>query len=69
MHWGTSAGDSTVWVHERKDVQMALSTSAQAVLEQLALLPAPPDFATITPDAGGRVHPGVTGGDRSAARG
>lgn len=28
---------------------MALSTSAQAVLEQLALLPAPPDFATITP--------------------
>jgi len=28
---------------------MALSTSAQAVLDQLALLPAPPDFATITP--------------------
>ncbi|MEO8695277.1 MAG: alpha/beta hydrolase [Acidimicrobiales bacterium] len=27
---------------------MALSTSAQAVLDQLALLPAPPDFATIT---------------------
>ena len=49
MHWGTSAGDSTVWVHERKDVPMALSKSAQAVLDQLALLPAPPDFATITP--------------------
>ena len=29
---------------------MALSTSAQAVLDQLALLPAPPDFATITPE-------------------
>lgn len=28
---------------------MALSASARAVLEQLALLPAPPDFATITP--------------------
>ena len=28
---------------------MALSTSAQAVLEQLAMLPPPPDFATITP--------------------
>ncbi|MEO5838726.1 MAG: alpha/beta hydrolase [Acidimicrobiales bacterium] len=28
---------------------MALSASAQAVLDQLALLPAPPDFATITP--------------------
>ena len=49
VHWETSAGDSTVWVHrtvlgvsKRKEVQMALSTSAQAVLEQLALLPAPP---------------------------
>jgi hypothetical protein len=42
MHWGTSAGDSTVWVHERKDVQMALSKSAQAVLDQLALLPYSP---------------------------
>ena len=28
---------------------MALSASARAVLDQLALLPAPPDFATITP--------------------
>jgi len=28
---------------------MGLSASAQAVLDQLALLPAPPDFATITP--------------------
>jgi acetyl esterase len=28
---------------------MALSTSAQAVLDQLALLPPPPDFASITP--------------------
>jgi hypothetical protein len=28
---------------------MALSASAQAVLDQLALLPAPPDFSTITP--------------------
>ena len=27
---------------------MALSTSAQTVLDQLALLPAPPDFTTIT---------------------
>jgi acetyl esterase len=29
---------------------MSLSPSAQAVLEQLALLPPPPDFATITPE-------------------
>ena len=49
VHWETSVGDSTVWVYNRKDVPMALSTSAQAVLDQLALLPAPPDFATITP--------------------
>ena len=29
---------------------MSLSPSAQAVLDQLALLPPPPDFATITPE-------------------
>ena len=29
---------------------MSLSPSAQAVLDQLALLPPPPDFTTITPD-------------------
>jgi acetyl esterase len=63
MHWATSAGDSTVWGTNTRDgggaaarvetqekhAQMSLSPSAQAVLEQLALLPPPPDFATITP--------------------
>ena len=64
VHWETSAGDSTVWgmtvrdgdanraaplEPEESNAQMSLSPSAQAVLDQLALLPPPPDFATITP--------------------
>ncbi|TML19891.1 MAG: alpha/beta hydrolase [Actinobacteria bacterium] len=53
VHWETSAGDSTVLVPAgrggKRDEQMSLSTSAKAVLDQLAALPPPPDFATITP--------------------